>query len=282
MNRLALPLATVLFAACSPPDEAPEELNEPVVHLFSNFDDPTTDLVPYVEALDEYARTFDPTLPPADRAFTQTNLTDADLAAVEHPDTTTYPLSEISPVAIVGQSRHNMAANRSLVNELNHVCIESETTKVYRRTMLEGDPCFVDGTCDRANTTNEVWKKNVLADLWYDMEKDYRWMELSDGREAMIARTWTKQAFAGEGGANGLDHGHGIELWAEHPDDASVTTRVYATWFNLRISLLGADAVANLTRDGMAEGMTFADEFLDGKIVSCGNDRDKTAERPKP
>lgn len=253
------------LAACTPPDEAPEEISEPMIALFSGFDGDAAELGRATLALESALADLDLSGPLDDRAFTVPALTEADLGGLTFP-ADADPADQV-PVAIAGQSAHPVAANRALVQEASQVCIESNTTVWYERTFDSDIACFTDGTCDSVQTTNVVHKKSLI-EFWYELFKDYRTFSLEDGREVMIARSWTDRTWTGVQGNNTLTLTYTLEVWLENADDATRTDRFYAIWSAGDVGV--DDAIfANLVKSGMDGGMANADAYAAGD-TDCG------------
>jgi hypothetical protein len=209
-----------------------------------------------------------------DRSFTPPILTDEFKGGVTGPD---VAAEEQVPVSVAGMSRHDLDTNLGLVGETNQVCIESNTTVFYERTFTTDEACFLDGSCDTLSTENEVKKENLLAKVWYDVFKDYRTVELTDGRQAMLARSWTEEVFLGENGSNSFDQTYAIEVWIPDATDASQTRRYYTFWSSVTLGGVDDAFYATLVEGGLDEGYQNADNFVDGEL--CGNDRDFVNDR---
>ena len=271
--RLTSVLIGLCVVACSVPEDAPEELGEPTLYLFANFDGTDEELVSGTELLEEFLLTLDLDGDINDRAFTPDILTGDDLGGIPVPSGT--DTADQVPVAVAGRSVHSVAAHQELVAEPNHVCIESNTTVYYDREFLTDVDCFVADTCLRADTDNVVRKESLIANIWYDQFKDYRRITLSDGRAAMLARSWSEDQYFGDSGANSFDQSYLIDAWIEDADSSGSTLRYTSMWSAVTVGLLDDAAWATLVKGGLDEALTNADNFIDD--VMCSNDRDKPA-----
>jgi len=269
--------SAVLFAmgCASPPDEAPKEIGELSTWLFANFDGEENELATGTAELQNFLASTDPGEADVDdRAFTLPVLKEKDWGTISGPKGT--DANDQLPVAVVGLSSHDLDGNINLAGENNHVCVESGSTKYYGRRFMSGEDCFFDGSCDLLETENEVRKETAIADVWYDLFKDYRRVVLEDGTEVMYARSWTEKVFPGDNGANSWDQNFTLEAWIP---DGKNTLRYYAIWSAVDIGLIGDDILVNLVIDGIDEGYEHADAFMSGDS-DCGNDRDRENDRP--
>jgi hypothetical protein len=269
--------SVLLFvAACSsPPEEAPKEIGALSTWLFANFDGDQDELATGTAELQTFLAGTNPgDAELDDRSFTLPILKEADWGTISGPAGT--DVNEQLPVAVVGLSSHDLQANIDLSGEKNHVCIESGSTKYYNRVFLSGDDCFADGSCDLLQTENEVRKETLIADVWYDLHKDYRRVVLEDGTEVMYARSWTEEVFPGDSGNNSWDQNFSLEAWIP---DGKNTLRYFAIWSAVDIGIVGDDTLVNIVTDGIDEGYEHADAFMGGDS-DCGNDRQREYDRP--
>lgn len=266
----------ILTTGCTLPEAASEELGDLSLYLFREFDNPEAQLGRACVDLEaEYLTGIDLAGDVNGRTVTPPVLTPEDWGGVDGVLDIDHTLQ--LPVAVGGVSRHDLNASINLVLEPNQVCVESTSTKYYHREYLTDGACFVDGSCDVLRTMNEVRKENFLAKMWFDLAKDYRLVSLDDGREAMIARAWTNQPFAGDSGANSFDQLYALEVWLPSLDDGETTQRYYSMWSSVTIPGVTDELYAGLVKSGMDEGYRFADDFIDG--IMCANDRDREYDR---
>lgn len=259
------------LVACKVPEEAPKELGEPTMFLFANFDGTDEDLATGTESLEEFLLTLDLEGAVGDRAFTPEILDEENLGGLPIPAGT--DTAEQVPVAVAGRSDNSVAEHQELAGETNHVCIESNTTVFYERSYITDVDCFLDNSCARVDTDNEVRKESIIANIWYDQFKDYRMIELTDGRSAMLARTWSEEQYFGDSENNSFDQSYLLDAWIEDPDDSGKTLRYTSMWSAVTVGLLDDAAWASLVKGGLDEALTNADNFIDGDD-DCGNNRD--------
>jgi len=257
------------------PVEAPDEIGELAAYMFENFDnEDAAELIAGTPTLKKFITGLDPENAELDdRAFSMPVLTEKSWGTVSGPKAAD-PNMQL-PMAVVGASEHKLKANRELMIEKNQVCIESLSTKYYDRAIDEGKDCFVSGDCEYLLTTNEVRKETTLAKVWYDLYKDYRTVVLDDETEVVYSRSWTEKSFAADGGNNTWDQIYSFEAWIPKGD---TTLRFYVLWSEAHIGGVGDDFYSDLVKNGIYEGMLFADRFANGK-KDCGNDRAYDPER---
>jgi len=268
-------VAALSAFGCKAPEPAPEDLGQLTLYLFRHFDGDGEEMKSGTLELEEYLATLDLTGNVNDRSVAPPILKGEDLGSLQMPDGASA--SAQVPVAVSGLSRHDLDANLGLAGESNQVCIESDTTKYYHREYLTDLACFLDGSCERLETANEVRKETIVSKLWYDLYKDYFRVELEDGRTVVFARSWIEEVAYGDGGNSSLDQSFTIETWIPDSDDGSTTQRFYSMWSSVTLSGVGDDMYASMAKSGLDEGFQNADDFLDG--VMCGNDRDREYDR---
>lgn len=270
-------LALVLVGCGKPPVEAPEGLNDLARFLTTNFEaEGTEELEAGMLGLEAELLALDLEGDVDDRAFTMATLRPEDLGGMPQHDG--YDVDAQIPVAVAIRSQHDFQAQMRIVEETNHVCIESATTKFYGRTFDTDVACFTGGTCDTLETSNEVRKESLLGDVWYDLPKQYRRITLAeDGRDVMIARGYTPGVFSTDGGGGSFDQTYTLEAWIP---DGDKTLRFYSMWSSVTLTAVGDDAWAALVRSGIDEGYGYADDFLaDFAEELCREDRDRAYDR---
>ena len=271
--RTLLPVLVLGMVACGgkPPVEAPSEISELSAYLFENFSAETDEeLVAGAEQLLPFLKEHDFSAPTKDRTYALEPLQPSSWGAITGPDGQD-PADQI-PVAVVGKSRHDLDANRALAQETNHVCIESNTTVYYQREFLTDEKDFVNGDSATLETLNEVRKESFVAKIWYDLYKDYRVVESEDGDQYMFGRQWIDQAFDGDGGNNSFFQLYIIEAWL--PLKGGETARWFAMYSAVQIGGVDDNFYASLVEQGISEGYVNADNFIDGDLDKCSNDRD--------
>ncbi|MEZ4316020.1 MAG: hypothetical protein R3F61_00880 [Myxococcota bacterium] len=269
-------VALVLVGCGKPPVEAPEGLNDLARFLTTNFEaEGTEELEAGMLGLDAELTALDLEGDVDGRAFTMAPLRPEDLGGM--PQHAGYDVEAQIPVAVATRSQHDFASQMRIVQETNHVCIESGTTKFYGRTFDTDVACFVDGSCPTVKTSNEVRKESLLGNIWYDLPKEYRRFTLEDGRNVMVSRGFSPDVYNTDGGGGSFDQTYILEAWIE---DGTKTKRFYSMWSSVTLSAVGDDAWAALVRSGIDEGYGYADDYLaDFAEELCREDRDRAYDR---
>ncbi len=281
---LTLGLIALVATACKPPptltDDNDTDTSDPstlslaqvMPALFRDFDDNTADLPAYIDALEAGLVSQGVKLDSAnldERSFSIDPLAESFLGgAVQPPGTNT---ADQTSVVAFGLSKKDFAANKSAAMQPNQVCIESDSTVSYTRTYSTDVDAFNAGTTDVARSTNEVRKElSFIASGWYDLYKDFRTFDTTDGRHVMIARAWADKIAVADGGTNEFRQSFTCELYIE---DGTTTKRMYAIWPEISIGL-GPDAMRSLITDSLDEGYKNAEAFMaDSTVPDCKNDR---------
>jgi hypothetical protein len=268
-------LSLSLVAGCAkPPPEAPKELGDLALFLFEHFEDEDpAELAAGLQNLQPFVADTDFALDAKDRAVTLPRLEGAALGSLAIPDGA--DVEKQVPVALAGMSTHPLDGQKELAVEVNQICIESSSTVWAQREFLTDEACFADGSCPDLSIAQEVRKENFLAKVWYDQLKDYRTIELEDEdgnvTQALIARSWIEEVSPGDGGESSWDQLFQLDITFEKGGES---LRWFAMWSSITVAVLSDDSYANLVIDGIEEAYGFGDEFLDGTIESCRNDRD--------
>lgn len=275
------PVSLVLLAACAkPPVEAPKELGELGAFLFANFEaEDTAEMAAGILNLRDFlTNDVDLSLEAKDNAVTMPILQGDDLGDLKIP-TGADPAEQVN-VAVPGTSAYSVEENRALAIEPNQVCIESSSTLWAGREFLTDADCWPTGGCDRLETKTEVYKKNILAEVWYDQFKTYRAFEVEDAEgevfTAVIGRAWIEEVFPAQGGGgNSWDQLFQLDVYIPDPDKSSETLRWFSMWSSITLAGLSDDAYSNLVVDGISEAFIYGDEFLGGVVPDgeCKNDR---------
>jgi len=272
-------LSLALIACGPPPVEAPKEIGELGAFLFKSFEneDPAEMEAGLIE-LRAFLQGENITAEdPFDRALSMPVLKGEDLGSLSIPEGA--EADKQVNVALPGLSSHTPEASKVLHVEANQVCIESDTTLFANRQVLAGGDCWVDGGCDSLETLTEVYKKNFLAEVWYDQYKNYRVVTLNeeDGSttEVVVGRAWIDQVFPAVGGGNNSwDQLFSLDISIPNPDDPSTTLRWFAMWSSITLFPLTDDGYYDLVVEGIDQSYVFADEFVSGEMVTCENDRE--------
>ncbi len=262
--------------ACKAPVEAPSDLDDLTKYMYANFNGDLEDgpdaMVAGMGQLEDYLLTLDMAADTDDRAVSLTPLTEDFFNGAVGPSNldTTVQVS----VAVSGQTGMNMATEVGLIMEPNQVCIASDTTAYHAVTVLSGGDCFEAGDCELMETSNEFLIDSI-SDGWIDSFKDYRWVEMEDGRMAVVAREWMPEVAPALSGDNSWDQRFALVAWIPTQDGNS-TMRFYALWSSVT-TVLSDDAYATLVKNALDEYYVNAETFADGG--DCDNDRDREYDR---
>jgi hypothetical protein len=272
MNRIflaALSGAVLLISACTPPVEAPEELGELLLFLYSNFETDTGDeLVAGAEQMEEYLLSIDLEAEVDDRAVTPPILTDDYLGEAGKPSGAD-PEKQV-PVALSGQSANGIEDALTLIGDTNQVCIANDSYPHYEREWTTDIDCFVDGTCDAASCIASIRYESFIAKVWFQEHQEFRRFELDDGRTVVIEKSWSEEQYPSDNESSTWDQRFALNVWLPNSDDKAM--RHLSFWSSVTIPGVGADVIASLTKDALEEGFVNEDNFLAGG--DCGFDRD--------
>jgi len=267
-----------LATGCAAPVVAPQDLDELTSFLVENFENETsTELSVGGEQLQALLEDVPLDGSIADRSFTVSALSEASLGGM--PAHSGFNEEAQAPVAIAWKSRFDVEEHLRIVAETNQVCIESGTTKYYGRTFVTDLSEFESQASETLKTTNEVRKESILGRVWYDIEKEYRWVKLPNDEMAVISRSWAPQAYPTDNGGGSFDQTYVLEVWLP---DGTETVRYSAMWSSVTLAGISPNAWAGLVRNGLDEGGRFADDYLDDFADRlCTQDRNRTYDRPQ-
>ncbi len=253
-------------AACTPPPEAPTELDELSAYLFRNFEneDPAV-MAAGLANLHAFFTSGEVDLDAdyGDRAYAVSPLTEDDVADVEVP--ATADLSAQEPVALVARSDHAPEAQATVMIEPDQTMVEPASPDHYVRTFLDPeDPsCFPDRGCAVLRTTNNIVKDKFPLNMTYDMPKDFRWLEMGEpgsGTWAVMGRAWVPERVVGEAGSVVMEQSFSIDVFLRDGDGA---IRYMALWYEMDMDV-SSDVIAGTTKMGMNDMFEATEAYLDG------------------
>ncbi len=232
-------ILAALFA-CAVPQEAAPEFSDAARYGLEHFDDPELDaLAAPLLALEieiDGSLEMDSEVS-ADRALTLELLTGSEIAGLEHPDRD--PAAAAPPVALARYSTFPIASHVAVAVRDDLSPMEPNSPDLYARTLVEGGDCWVDQACVFLRTVNDVNKTNFLMDVTYVLNKDYRWVDLGDGRLALAARSWMPEPGFGEDGGTTIWQSYTFEVWIPREDD--ITLRMMAVWSESEFAVQPSD-----------------------------------------
>jgi hypothetical protein len=212
-------LTLLLCAACAGEDPPPDDLSEPAVWLIGGFDERDDELDPHLIDLADYALGLDPAADWAARAFAPGLLQRSHVADLDGPPWT----EDQATLAVVGLSEHDLDAHRRLIELADRRCVDAPEASRWTRAVEFGEGCFVAGACDEAWVHDELEQGGVHTSL----DRRYRALQLSDDRDAMVART-VLPADATTTGP--ISHWYGLSVWVSDPEDHRRTWRIESVW----------------------------------------------------
>ncbi|MED5369393.1 MAG: hypothetical protein VX899_00140 [Myxococcota bacterium] len=276
---LPLLLAGTQFA-CKAPVEAPAEFGELTLYLYENFDGEGEDgddaLIAGMDQMAAYLaeQGMEPDTDVDDRAVTPPTLPYARLGKATHPDTAEE--SAQWPVTVSAVVEYTMDQQIPLIVDENQVCIASDTTKYHAQTFPGGDAdAFASREQERVASDNEVFLDTFGGDAWMDIQKEYAWVTLSDGREAIIQKGWMPEvAPAIDSDDTSWDQRFELQVWI--PEEGSDRVlRSYSLWSSITSSV-GEDLYKTSVKNGLDEYYENSGAFIDGDLC---DDRDNPYDR---
>lgn len=265
----------LLFTACNPPVEAPEELGDLLLYLYSNFEADTDDeLIAGADRMEEYLLSIDLEADVDDRAVTPPLLTDDYLGDITKPENAD-PEKQV-PVALSAISANGLDDAYTLITDSNQVCIANDSYVYYQRDFTTDTACFVDGSCNTLSTFATIRYESFIAKVWFEEHQEFRQVELDDGRTVIYQKSWSDQQYESDNGSSTWDQRFAINVWIPNEDDQVM--RHLSFWSSVTIPGVGDDVIASLTKDALEEGFHNEDAFLAGE--DCANDRDAEYDPP--
>lgn len=290
--RIALITALVISMGCrKKTEDAPPAFSDALVRLFVEFDEPVDVVAENILAVEEqvYLGMDVEAKNPADRALAPDNLTESDVAHLEHPKSRNP--KDALPISVAGLSHHPVDLQSTLQVEVDHRPWEPYSPNHFERTFIDGRDCWLDQGCEWLVTDNELTKENLLMTVPYTFFKDFRWIDLAQDegnpRWAIVARSWTPKSFEGDSGKAFIHQSYTIEVWIPRdgrgyirsPKDKNVdggewtadskggggALRLLTLWSETEFIGInvGDDAVIATTRSGIDKNFTAADDYLD-------------------
>ncbi len=183
-------------------------------------------------------------------------------------DITPTPGADIEgqvPVAVAAMFEGTMDAQVDMILDPNQVCIVAEDYVYYERRFDGDASCFEGQGCESVSMTNVARYESMLADVWLEEQMVSRWVELDDGRFAVIERGWIEQAFLSDSENATWDQRYGIDFYLPTADGDAIY-RFFAFWSSADIPGIGEDSYASLAVSGIDKGFVNDQAFADGEV----------------
>lgn len=259
LGSVTLVLAVLL--ACTPPPDAPSELNDLVRYLYRTQGDPDDEvvkagLVNLQAFLADKDLSGDASV--NDRSWALDDLTEEDVAGLERPD---RDLSLEIGLSVARESTWPPEDHARVQSETDQRPFEPTAKDLYERSFPnEADPrCFIDHSCEVLESFNLATRKNFLMDVTFELWKDFRWVALDDDRYAIVARSWFKEPWPGADGDIILQQSNALDVWLGQADGGD-TWRFQALWSE-------------------TEGLGVSDDIILGTVKIATDDIFETADR---
>jgi hypothetical protein len=266
MSRNACLVALLaLFTAvgCTPPPEAPTELEELSTFLFEGFESEVDVLAAGVTNLDAFFTAFDASgalTADTDRRDRTWSLPDLELASMEgldRPDDIN-PVAQL-PVALAMRSAFPGADHTGLIALVDQTPIEADTAESYVRSFETDVDCFVDGSCDLLEARDAIHRLSPgVLDLNYEQKKHYRHVPYGeDGAIAVVSRSWVPERYENDDG-DFIDQWFGLNVYLPQ---AGETIRYSALWGASSLNL-DDDFLINQVAAGIEEAFQNTETYL--------------------
>jgi len=191
-----------------------------------------------------------------------TNLTPDDVLDVTVPDGA--DLADHVGIANAGPSVFPIDVHAAVVTEADQTWTDPSSFEVYDRTLIEGDADTFSGGGSFFRSDNSILKKGAFGvTIPYELRKDYKWVALSDGRGAFVARHWISEPGCSDNGKNCVHQTFGLDVFVEDGDE---TLRLVTNWLFVETqadSLLTEDARIGLVAKGNQDLIAMADDELE-------------------
>lgn len=241
-------MAALLAVGCAKErDPAPDDVDGLLHYTFRHWEDEEA-LHDAIEGLTEWLET-DGRDTDARDGFRLTPLEPADMEGLVYPD---RDLADALGVAAGSQSPFAIERYPADLVAADQTYLAPGSYTKYEREIVEGDvDTFLAGE-GLVRALNDIEKENVGVRIPFLQHKDYRWVHLSDGRRAIVARSWTEEESCNEGGGNCILQGYAVDVM--YASDDAETVRLTTTWTELKTALdgvLSEDAMVGVAINGI-------------------------------
>ncbi|HJN73041.1 MAG TPA: hypothetical protein QGF58_03810 [Myxococcota bacterium] len=252
--------------ACRKSPEAPAEISELTRYLAREVQDEDIEvLAAGVEQLDAHLATIDMEGDIVDeRSWIVDVLTEDDVALYEHPDRS---LDVLVTLGVVGEELHAIEDHAPYMMWVDQTNINAGVV-YYTRTFpdTEDGSCFAEGSCESILTFNHSIRENALYEVYLEVYKYWRWVELDDGRRAVVAFAWFEESWPTTNGKEAhLWQNFELDVWMDHPTDEKIW-RYYVSWTENDVAE-SADIVQGMIR-GTTESRYETEEAAAGGEIT--------------
>lgn len=271
-----VPLVAFTVGCVAVPPQS-EVLGRVSAAMFRDYDADPDALALQVASIDDTLAGFDLTGRVKDRSFVLPPLSPTDRGSVGGPR---HASGRQVTAGVAAVSSHPVDALATTFVETDQVCINADAVGCHRRTLEEGGDCFLDGGCDELRTGNDILVQGTGVRVWLDVNVDFRWVTLPDGRSAVVSRSWMPKEAISEGGRSTWEERLGLDVFVEDLADPGQTVRWYATWTVVNLPWwLGEELYRSALVDGIEAGFRNPDAWLDGE--ECGAKIPETCDFPE-
>ena len=257
-SLLILCVGSLVASGCAKKrDPAPTEMTDLVRFMFFNWEDP--EILP--EAADNLGAWIDRNIdtPEAIEGLVLENLTEADIAAVPHPEKS---LDDMIGVAGELPSSFPVEDHAAYLVLPDQTFSNPGTYKTYARTITEGEAnLFAKGDGELIRTTNDVVTSTLGIEVPYTLMKDYRWVE-GETERAVIGRAWLEERSCNDGGGNCVEHTYSLDVF--YADGPGRSQRMTASWSDVQTSITFTDEIKiKSLANGIQDVFEHSEKFLE-------------------
>ena len=255
--------ATILAAGCTPPPEAPTELEELSIFLFEEFESDVEVLAAGMVNLEAFFATWDADgaldadTPRGDREWSLPTLELTSMDGLDFPEGIN-PVSQL-PVAVAVRSGYPGSAHTGLIALVDQTPVEADTSESYVRTFVTDIDCFVDGSCDRLEARDAIHRLSPgVLDLNYEQKKLYRHVPYGeDGAVGVVSRSWIPEEYSNDEG-DFINQWFGLNVYLPQGGE---TVR-YSTLWGASSLTLDDDFLINQVAAGIDEAFQNTETYL--------------------
>ncbi|MCP4873723.1 MAG: hypothetical protein GY898_33975 [Proteobacteria bacterium] len=256
MQRFLLLIALVASGCVAPP-EAPAELDELSVWLFSHHQD--EDPAAMISGIDRLADFVDASLEDSlDEDWDISSLTEETVDDVDDVDRSTDGMVAI---AVFTESDYTVddAAFAMVGSEIDEVYPDSFSE--YERTWDTDHECFLDLSCDRTSASEHYQAEFPLnLHTISELQNEYVWVEGSE-RRAMVQRNWLISPPETNSSLLEVDEQFHLNMFIESASGGFV--RLQAAWMIVTQDAVNPVTAVRLVGDNYRTNSETLDAYLD-------------------